>query len=102
MAPKAPKKPVWWKNTFFWFAGALFLLALWGLFAGESVIRDPGQIKEGGLIWIYLGGAVVMLIHGVISQQQASQHFEEEFGSLDMALKATVSPSNVVADGEEG
>lgn len=82
-APKAPLKPVWWKNTFFWFAGALFVLALWGLVAGEKVIRDPGQISEGGLVWIYLGGAAVMLVHGLISQQQAVQHFQEEMDELE-------------------
>ena len=45
---------------------------------GESVIRDPGQIKEGGLFLIYLGGAAVMLVHGFISQQQAEQTFKED------------------------
>jgi hypothetical protein len=78
VAAKALKKPTWWKNTFFWFAAALLLFALWGLVAGEHVIRDPGQIKEGGLVLIYLGGAVAMFVHGLISHQQASQHFEEE------------------------
>lgn len=78
MAAKALKKPSWWKNTFFWFAGALFLFAVWGLIAGEHVIRDPGQVKEGHLVLIYLGGAVVMLVHGLISHQQANQHYTEE------------------------
>ena len=77
MASKAPQKPVWWKNTFFLFSAILLLLALWGLFAGEAVIRDPGQIREGGLVWIYLGGGVIMLIHGLISHQQAVQMFQE-------------------------
>lgn len=54
------------------------MFAVWGLIAGEHVIRDPGQVKEGGLVLIYLGGAVVMLVHGIISHQQATQHFEEE------------------------
>lgn len=77
MAAKAPPKPVWWKNTFFLFSFALFVLAVWGLISGEEVIRDPGQIREGGLVWIYLGGAVLMLVHGMISHQQAVQHYKE-------------------------
>jgi len=77
VAAKAPQRPVWWKNTFFLFAAALFLLALWGLVRGEDVIRDPGQVKEGGLVLIYLGGAAIMVVHGFISHQQAVQHFTE-------------------------
>lgn len=77
MAAKAPKRPVWWKNTFFLFAAALFLLALWGLVRGEDVIRDPGQVKESGLVLIYLGGAAIMVVHGYISHQQAVQSFSE-------------------------
>lgn len=77
VASKPPPKPVWWKNTFFLFSSILFILAVWGLIAGESVIRDPGQVREGGLVWIYLAGAVVMLVHGLISHQQAVQSYQE-------------------------
>jgi hypothetical protein len=77
VASKAPRKPTWWKNTFFLFSALLFLLALWGLIAGEKVIRDPGQIREDGLVGIYLVGGILMLVHGMISHQQAVQHFNE-------------------------
>jgi hypothetical protein len=77
VTPKVPKPPVWWKNSFFWFAGILAGLALFGLVRGEDVIRDPGQRWETGLVWIYLGGAVVMLVNGLMSHQQACQAFSE-------------------------
>jgi hypothetical protein len=77
VAAKAPKKPTWWKNTFFLFSVILFALAVWGLVAGEDVIRDPGQVRESGLVWIYLLGGVLMLVHGMISHQQAVQHYNE-------------------------
>ena len=70
-------KPVWWKNTFFWFGGFLFILAVVGRFAGEESIRDPGQVRESGLVWIYLGGAVVMAVNGLLTHYQALRHFAE-------------------------
>lgn len=70
-------KPVWWKNTFFWFGGILFILAVVGLFGGDDVIRDPGQVRESGLFWIYLGGAVLMIVNGLLTHQQAQRHFAE-------------------------
>lgn len=76
MSGKKPQKPVWWKNTFFWFAGFLLILGLVGI-AGEDRIRDPGQVREGGLVLIYLGGAVLMLINGWLTHRSAVQHFEE-------------------------
>lgn len=77
--PASPRdrRPKLWKNTFFWFAAILALLGFWGLFAGESVIRDPGQVREGGLVWIYLGGAVVMLVNGWMTHRSALQQFED-------------------------
>lgn len=102
MAQKTPSKPAWWKNTFFWFAGALLLLAIWGLVSGEAVIRDPGQVREGGLVLIYLGGAAVMLVHGFISHQQAVQHYEEaqedNNGDVRMRKDAGQSAAMVGAD----
>jgi len=68
---------VWWKNTFFWIAGSLVLLGLWGLIGGESVIRDPGQIQESGLVWIYFGGALLMLVNGYLTHAQAVQAYDE-------------------------
>ena len=70
-------KPVWWKNTFFWFGGILFILAIVGLIGGEETIRDPGQVRESGLFWIYLGGAAVMGVNGWLTHQQALRQFAE-------------------------
>jgi hypothetical protein len=75
-AKKQPK-PVWWKNTFFWFGGILVIVALVGLVRGQEAIRDPGQVREGGLVWIYLGGAVVMLVNGALTHNQALRAFAE-------------------------
>jgi hypothetical protein len=74
---KRHPKPVWWKNTFFWFGGILFILALVGLFGGDKVIRDPGQVREGGLAWIYFGGAIVMVVNGALTHNQAMRAFAE-------------------------
>jgi hypothetical protein len=70
-------KPVWWKNTFFWFAAILALLGLAGLIFGQKIIRDPGQVKENGLSWIYLAGALVMYANGWMSHRQAIQIYTE-------------------------
>ncbi|MCW5939968.1 MAG: hypothetical protein KF884_10390 [Fimbriimonadaceae bacterium] len=78
MSDKKPKKPVAWKNSFFWLGAALLVLAVVGLFAGEGSIRDPGQVRESGLVWMYLVGGVVMIVNGWLSHQQAVQHFVEE------------------------
>ena len=71
-------KPVWWKNTYFWIAGILVVIAFVGLFWGSEAIRDPGQRRENGLTLIYLGGAVVMLINGLISHKQTVQSYSEQ------------------------
>lgn len=77
MSKKPAARPVWWKNTFFWIAGILFLLGFWGLIAGEKVIRDPGQVRESGLALIYFGGAILMLVNGFMTHAQAVQAFDE-------------------------
>jgi hypothetical protein len=75
---KPTPKPVWYKNTYFWIAAALFGLGLVGLIGGDSVIRDPGQKKEGQLFLLYIGASVVMTVNGVISHRQTVQQYEEE------------------------
>ena len=75
--PKPLPKPVWWKNTFFWFGGILFFVALYGLVRGQETIRDPGQVREGGLVWIYLAGAVLMGLNGVLTHGQALRAYAE-------------------------
>lgn len=77
MGNKPARKPVWWKNTFFWFAFALFAVAMVGIPLGEGAIRDPGQVREGGIIWIYLLSAVVMFANGWITHRQGLQAYGE-------------------------
>ena len=74
---KPPAKPVWWKNTFFWFGAILFVLAVVGAIFGEASIRDPGQVREAGLGWIYLAGAVVMLVNGLLTHNQAVRTYSD-------------------------
>jgi hypothetical protein len=73
-------KPIWWKNSYFWIGGLLIVVAIIGLIAGEGLIRDPGQRREGGLVLIYLGGAAVMFVNGLLSHRQSLTHWKEEHG----------------------
>lgn len=75
---KTVPKPAWIKNTYFWIAIVLFLLAIVGLVGGDAPIRDPGQKRESNLWLIYLGSAVVMLVGGILSHRQTVQAYEEE------------------------
>ena len=75
--PKPLSRPSWWKNTVFWFGGALFIVAIVGLISGEKAIRDPGQVHESGLVWIYLGGAVLMFLNGALTHGQAVRAYAE-------------------------
>lgn len=81
MSQKKPlPRPVWYKNTYFWISGILFLLGLIGLpFAGgDAAIRDPGQKRESQLFLLYFGAGIIMLVNGVISHRQTVQQYEEE------------------------
>lgn len=94
MSDRPTPVPVWWKNTFFWIAGLLFIVGVIGLpfVKGPEAIRDPGQIREGGLTLIYFGGALIMLVNGWLSHRQAINHYVEQEGELpskkDKALGA--------------
>ncbi len=77
MSDKKVVKPVWYKNTYFWIAAILFILAIVGLMAGEGSIRDPGQKREGGLALLYFAGAVIMFVNGWLSHRQTVQHYRE-------------------------
>ena len=79
MAKKNPR-PVWWKNTFFWFGGVLVILGLVGI-GREEIIRDPGQIREDYLVLIFVAAGALMLINGWLTHRQSIQHFEEAGGS---------------------
>jgi hypothetical protein len=79
VSSKTSSKPVWWKNTYFWIAGILFILGIIGLpfLAGENAIRDPGQKREHGLPYLYFAGAIIMYINGWLSHRQTVQHYKE-------------------------
>lgn len=77
---KKVSAPVWWKNTFFWFGGILVVLGIVGLIGGEEIIRDPGQVREGGLVLIFVCAGLVMLVNGWLTHRQSIQHFEEGEG----------------------
>jgi hypothetical protein len=77
VSQKKVAKPVWWKNTYFWLAAILFLVGVFGLIAGQESIRDPGQRREGGLVWFYFVAALFMLVNGYISHAQTVRAYEE-------------------------
>lgn len=91
MSKKSVKPPAWWKNTFFLFGFALLVLAVFGLIKGESVIRDPGQRFETGLVMFYLVGGIVMLANGWMTHQQSVQQFNELVGDEGEAPSFTHS-----------
>ncbi len=65
-------------NTYFWIAGILLIVALWGIVRGPSAIRDPGQKREDSLVtWLYLAGFVVMFANGWLSHRQTEQQYAE-------------------------
>jgi hypothetical protein len=93
---KKHPKPAWYKNTYFWIAGILFLIGVIGLpfLAGPDAIRDPGQRRENGLSLIYFGGALLMFINGWLSHRQTVQIYLEETGGAEPNAEPTP-----VADG---
>lgn len=82
MSRKTPSRPVWWKNSFFIFGALLIVVALWGVAQGQNSIRDPGQKREDGLVFMYLGGAALMIINGYLTHLQAVQAYEEDGGDM--------------------
>lgn len=79
-AKKTTPKPVWWKNTYFAISFILFIVGVIGLpfFGGEKAIRDPGQLPDSGLVFIYWGAAVLMFANGWLSHRQTVKAYEEE------------------------
>lgn len=77
MSERPVPKPVWYKNTYFWIAGILLIVALVGMIAGQETIRDPGQKREGGLALYYFTASVLMLVNGLLSHWQTVQHYHE-------------------------
>jgi len=80
LSEKPIPKPAWWKNTYFWIAGILLIIAIIGLpfLGGEQAIRDPGQNGEASLVLIYLVAAAIMLVNGYLSHQQTVQYYREQ------------------------
>jgi hypothetical protein len=78
VATKKIPKPAWYKNTYFWIAGILFILCVVGLISGDNTIRDPGQKREGiSLALLYLVASGIMLVNGLMSHSQTVQHYNE-------------------------
>jgi len=80
VAQKRIPKPAWYKNTYFWIAGILFILFIVGLAGGDNTIRDPGQKREGFLWLLYLVASGIMLLNGLMSHAQTVQHYNETVG----------------------
>ncbi|HTQ08843.1 MAG TPA: hypothetical protein VMI31_02110 [Fimbriimonadaceae bacterium] len=81
MTQKRIPKPAWYKNTYFWIAGILFVLFVVGLAAGDNTIRDPGQTPErSSLALLYLIASGIMLLNGFMSHAQTVQHYKETVG----------------------
>ena len=76
--PKPIPVPVWWKNTYFWIAGLLVVVGVYGLLRGADTIRDPGQRPETNLSLWYLAAALLMAVNGAMSHRLTVQHYEEE------------------------
>lgn len=97
MSSKPLPKPAWYKNTYFWIAAILFLVGIYGLpfLGGENAIRDPGQKREGGLVLIYLGGALVMLINGILSHRQTVQHYFEHSESEGRSTQPSLDAATI-------
>jgi len=80
---KKISRPAWWKNTYFWLAGILLLLAILGLFFGDRAVRDPGQKKEG-LLWLfYLVASIVMFVNGWVSHRQTILNYREQMDNAE-------------------
>ena len=75
---KAPAVPVWYKNTYFWIAGALFILGVVACIFGDQAIRDPGQKFESRLWLFYFIASVAMFVNGLMSHRQTVQQYNEE------------------------
>lgn len=71
-------QPKWYKNTYFWIALFLLIVAVVGLVGGQDSIRDPGQKHENGLVPMYLVAAVCSLINGWISHRKTVRDYGEE------------------------
>lgn len=56
----------------------MVIVAIISLVRGTESVRDPGQTDEGGLTWIYLGGAVAMFLNGYMTHSLYKKRYAEE------------------------
>ncbi|MFY9234171.1 MAG: hypothetical protein WAO58_06900 [Fimbriimonadaceae bacterium] len=83
MSEKKLKKPTWWKNTYFWIAGLLFIIGIVGLIRTDEAIRDPGQKREPlPLALFYILASGIMAVNGILSHRQTVAHYQEVVGEV--------------------
>jgi hypothetical protein len=95
VSQKKLPKPAWYKNTYFWISGILFILFIVGLLGGDATIRDPGQKREGMLWLLYLVASGIMLLNGVMSHSQTVQHYRETVGDADETPKTVAKTASL-------
>lgn len=96
---KSLSAPKPWKNTYFWISAFLVLVSLAGAIRGQETIRDPGQLDENGLVFIYLAAAVAMGVNGWIShtayiRQYNEQDIDAELGTPENSLAAELKKAD--------
>lgn len=99
MAQKKIPKPAWYKNTYFWIAGILFVLFIVGMpfLGGDAAIRDPGQRRESSLWLLYFVAAGIMLLNGLMSHAQTVQHYRETVGDAEPTKESAAQKSALEA-----
>jgi hypothetical protein len=88
VSQKTIRPPAWYRNSYFWIAGLLFILSVLAIVVGPQAIRDPGQKREGMLWLIYLAASAVMAVNGWVSHSQAVQAYRELEESRTMVAEA--------------
>ncbi len=87
------------KNTYFWIAAILVVVACFGILKGQEAIRDPGQRDENQLVLIYFGAAIVMLVNGWISHTAYVRQYKDlnedpELGRAETSLTQEIKKAD--------